>query len=152
MPKSCLKVALVFSSEFCEVFQNTFFSENTSSGYFWHLHQSRFPILILFVIQWNLWIADTYGSENNCPLLRGVRYCEVILKRLLHLGLNVFPAVKRLVCGWFEKMWRMCLFEESHCSPALLKEPVNSTKLVAIIFVWKVLIVKCSKALATIPF
>ena len=38
-------------------------------------------------------IADIYGSSKICPLLRGVHYWEVILKRLLHLGLNVLSAV-----------------------------------------------------------
>ena len=26
-----------------------------------------------------------------------------------------------MVYGWFKKIWRVCWFEESHCSPALLK-------------------------------
>ena len=38
------------SCEFCDILKNTFFSQNTSSGYFWHFHQSRFSILILYVI------------------------------------------------------------------------------------------------------
>ena len=25
------------------------------------------------LLQWNLWIAETYGSLKICPLLRGVR-------------------------------------------------------------------------------
>ena len=37
------------------------------------------------------------------------------------------------------KSWRVCLFEENHCSPAVLKVPIYSTELVAIIFVSKVL-------------
>ena len=37
------------------------------------------------------------------------------------------------------KSWRICLFKENHCSPTLLKVPLYSTELVAIIFVWKVL-------------
>ena len=31
------------------------------------------------------------------------------------------------------------LFEESHCSPALLKVPIYSTELVTVYFVWKTL-------------
>ena len=50
------------------------------------------PLSIL--LQWNLWIADTYGSWKICPLLRGARYWEVIQKRLSHLGLNVLPAIE----------------------------------------------------------
>ena len=38
------------SSEICNILKNTFFSQNTSSGCLWHLHQSRLPILILYVI------------------------------------------------------------------------------------------------------
>ena len=34
------------------------------------------------------------------------------------------------------KSWRVCLFEENHCSPPLLKVPTYSSELVAIIFVW----------------
>ena len=30
---------------------------------------------------------------KNCPLLRGASYWEVILKRLTHLGLNIFSAI-----------------------------------------------------------
>ena len=47
------------------------------------------------------------------------------------------------------KSWRVCLFEENHCSPAVSKVPIYFTEQVAIIFVWKV--VKCRKALTKIP-
>ena len=42
----------------------------------------------ILIIQLNLWIADTYGSLKICPLLRGARYWEVILKRLSYLDLK----------------------------------------------------------------
>ena len=48
------------------------------------------------------------------------------------------PSLQQAFCGWFEKIWRVCLFGKSHCSPALLKVPIYSTELVTIIFVWKV--------------
>ena len=48
------------------------------------------------------------------------------------------------------KSWRVCLFEENHCNPAVLKVPIYFTEQVAIIFVWKV--VKCTKSLTEIPF
>ena len=48
------------------------------------------------------------------------------------------------------KSWRVCLFEENHCSPAVLKVAIYSTEQVAIIFVWKV--VKYTKALTEITF
>ena len=38
-------------------------------------------------------------------------------------------------CGWFEKIWRVCLLEESCCTPTLLKVPIYSAKLVAVVFV-----------------
>ena len=44
--------------------------------------------------------------------------------------------------GWFEIIWRVCLFEESHCRLAILKMSIYSTELVAVIFVWKVLCLK----------
>ena len=43
-----------------------------------------------------------------------------------------------MVCVWYKKIWSVCLFEESHCSPALLKVPIYYTELVVVIFVWKV--------------
>ena len=49
------------------------------------------------------------------------------------------------------KSWRICLFQENHCGPALLKVPIYSTELVAIIFFEKYC-VKCTKALTEIPF
>ena len=49
------------------------------------------------------------------------------------------------------KSWRVCLFQENHCGPALLKVSIYSTKLVAIIFFEKHC-VKCLKALAEILF
>ena len=48
------------------------------------------------------------------------------------------------------KSWRVCLFEESNCSPALLKVAIYSTEQVAIIFAWKV--VKCTRAFTEIRF
>ena len=40
----------------------------------------------------------------------------------------------------------ICLFEESHCSPALLKVPIYSAELVAVIFVYLYLIVVIYKS------
>ena len=37
------------------------------------------------------------------------------------------------------KSWRVCLFEENHGSPAVLKVPIYSTELVARFYVWKIL-------------
>ena len=42
------------SCEFYDILKNTFFSQSTSSGCFQHLHQSRFSILILYVINQQL--------------------------------------------------------------------------------------------------
>ena len=39
------------------------------------------------------------------------------------------------------KSWRVCLFEENHCSPAVLKVPIYFTEQVAIIFVSKIEII-----------
>ena len=46
-----------------------------------------------------------------------------------------------------KKSWRVCLFQENHCGPALLKLLIYSTELVAIIFFEK-FCVKCTKALS----
>ena len=40
----------VVSCEFCKILKNTIFSQNTPSGCFWHFHQPRFLIPILYVI------------------------------------------------------------------------------------------------------
>ena len=45
------------------------------------------------------------------------------------------------------KFWIVSLFEENHCSPAVLKVPIYSTELVAIIFFFQKYCVKCTKAL-----
>ena len=42
------------SSEFCEILKKKLFSQNTYGGCFWHLHQSRSPILILNVMNQQL--------------------------------------------------------------------------------------------------
>ena len=47
----------------------------------------------------------------------------------------------------WEKGWRVCLSEENHGSPAVLKVPIYSTELVAIIFFFQKYCVKCTKAL-----
>ena len=39
------------------------------------------------------------------------------------------------------KSWRVCLFEENYCSPAVLNVPIYFTEHVAIIFAWKVQII-----------
>ena len=61
-------------------------------------------------VQWNLWIADTYGSQKTCPLLRGVRDWEVILKRLSYLGLNVFSAIQVMSTFWDVRYWEVSLY------------------------------------------
>ena len=35
------------------------------------------------LIQWNLSIADTYGTAKRCPLIGGVRYIEVVFKNFV---------------------------------------------------------------------
>ena len=44
-----------------------------------------------------------------------------------------------IVNGWFVKIWRIFLFEESHCGHAVLKVPMYSKDLYPVIFVGKVL-------------
>ena len=39
--------------------------------------------LCSYLIQSNLWIADTYGPGQNCPLFGGVRFSEVWSKNFL---------------------------------------------------------------------
>ena len=45
------KLFLKISQNFAK-FKEHLFSQNTSNGSFWHLHQLIFPILILYVINW----------------------------------------------------------------------------------------------------
>ena len=59
--------------------------------------------------------------------------------------------LKKAVCSWFKKIWRVCLIEVKHCSsPDLLKNPIYFTELVAE-FLLKNHCLKCMKALAAIP-
>ena len=44
------------------------------------------------------------------------------------------------------KSWRVCLFQENHCGPALLEVPIYSTELVAITF-FENYCVKCTQVL-----
>ena len=57
---------------------------------------------------------------------------------------------KRSVVDWRISS-RVCLFQESHCGPALLKVPIYSTEVVLIIFFEKYC-VKYTKALTEISF
>ena len=57
--------------------------------------------------------------------------------------------LQQVVCSWFNKFWRVCVFQKSHCSPALLKVPIYSTELVTVCLFEKYC-VKCTKALAAI--
>ena len=59
---------------------------------------------------------------------------EHMKQSTLSRALCIFRNHQLGVCGWFEKIWRLlCLFEESNCSPALLKVPIYSTELVAVV-------------------
>ena len=62
-------------------------------------------------LQWSLWIADTYGSLKICPLLRVGRYWEVILKRLLHLGLKGLSAIHGMSAIWDVRYWKVSMYE-----------------------------------------
>ena len=53
---------------------------------------------------------DTCGSEKICPLLRGVRYWEAILKRLSHLGLNALSAIQGMSAIWNVRYWEVSLY------------------------------------------
>ena len=57
-------------------------------------------------IQWNLWIADTYGTGKECPLLGGVRYSEVNLEGFHRIG-------SQIVCPLFS----MSAIQRFHCTP-----------------------------------
>ena len=43
-----------------------------------HIYKAQQTELISRLLQSNLRVADTYGPYKICPLLRGVRYWEVI--------------------------------------------------------------------------
>ena len=49
-----------------------------------HILRNKVYIQIM-KLQWNLSIADTIGTSKKCPLQRGVRYIEVLLKLALLL-------------------------------------------------------------------
>ena len=69
------------SHEFCEILKRHIFSQNTSSGCFWHLRHSRFSILILYVINRQLrreCLVSFYGGVKNfiftCIFLRIITF------------------------------------------------------------------------------
>ena len=53
------------------------------------LFEAEFISRTVLEIQWNLWIADTYGTEKECPLLGGVRYSEVNLEGFHRIGYKI---------------------------------------------------------------
>ena len=64
------------SCEFCKILKNTFFLQNISSGCFWHFRQSRFPILVLYII--NRQLRREY--EQFFPLVeRKASFSDVFL-------------------------------------------------------------------------
>ena len=65
-----------------------------------------------------------------------------IVSRIFYLSQNTYYShpSKQTIYGWFKKILRLlCFFEESNCSPALLKLLVYSTAAVAVTFIWRVL-------------
>ena len=64
------------SCEFCKILKNTFFLQNISSGCLWHFRQSRFPILVLYII--NRQLRREY--EQFLPLVeRKASFSDVFL-------------------------------------------------------------------------
>ena len=49
------------------------------------------------------------GLKKICPLLRGVRYWEVILKRLYHLALKILSAIHGMFAIWDVHYWEVSL-------------------------------------------
>ena len=50
--------------------------------------------MLAFEIQWNLSAADTTGTSRKCPLQRGVRYIEVLLKLALLLQILLLSVLE----------------------------------------------------------
>ena len=52
----------------------------------------RICAIYSFIIQWNLWIADTYVTGKEYPLLGGVCYSEVNLEGFHRIGSKIVSA------------------------------------------------------------
>ena len=74
-------------------------------------------------------------------LFQGSTWSDPYVKDAMSISPHLLQTsiLLQAVCGWFEENWIICLFEESHFSPALLKVPIYSIELAAVIFVSKVL-------------
>ena len=48
-----------------------------------------------------------------CPLLRGVDYWEVILKRLSHLRINILSAIHDMSAIWDVCYWEVSLYNKT---------------------------------------
>ena len=55
------------------------------------------------------------------------------------------------VCGWFEKNWMICLFEESYCSPALLLRCLFIPQNYLQWYLFEKCCAKCTKELVATP-
>ena len=94
-------------------------------------------------IHWIMLPDDMYCTHSFflwwCHYFKGIIEAIYMSKTLcLFYNTCCSHRLQPAVCEWFEKTWTVCSFQESHCSPALLKMPTYSTELVAVIFVWKV--------------
>ena len=52
----------------------------------------------------------TVNPLKICPLLRGVRYSELIWQRLSHLGLNILFAIQDMSAIWDVRYWKVSLY------------------------------------------
>ena len=63
----------------------------------------HFCYIVKLLNSGNLWVF------KNSPLLRGVRYWEVIWQRLSHLGLNNLPGIQGMSTIWDVRYWEVSL-------------------------------------------
>ena len=57
-----------------------------------------------------------------------------------------------MVYGWFNIIWRVCWFEESHCSPAFLKGTYSFHRTSCSNFCWKSTVINAQKHLRPFSF
>ena len=83
----------------------------------------------------------------------GSNWSESYVKDIVSISQHLLqPSILvQAVCGWFEKNWMICLFEESYCSPALLLRCLFIPQNYLQWYLFEKCCAKCTKELVATP-
>ena len=73
----------------------------------------------------SMMVSLFHGSTWRNPHVKETAYFTTLFATIYYNAWSLFDS---------RKIWRVCLFQENHCGPTLLKVPIYSTELVAITF------------------